>query len=426
MKRRLFHLFVFSAYPAVSAFAQLPSKDPVWPQYRGPNGDGSTAARISRPWSSNGPKSVWKEEATNGFSSVAVAEGLAVTLMTRDVEGVATEVCVAWDAASGKEKWSFPMKMAKYDGGGDSGERDNKGGDGPRSTPSINGAKVYVMGSRLNLYCLDGKTGKEVWSADLLEQYGGKNIQWQNAASPVIEGDLCIVSGGGKGQAFLGLDKKDGKPVWKSGDATITHATPTVATLLGVRQVVFFTQSGLTGVDCKDGSILWQQPFKYAVSTAASPVVWQDIVYCSAGYGVGAGAYRIKKSGSAFSSEEIWRSEGKNMNHWSTPVCKDGYLYGMFSFKDYGKGPLCCVDIRTGEEKWSKEGYGAGNVILAGGQIVALSDRGELVLVEAQPSAYKELARADVLEGKCWSTPTLSGGRLYARSTKEAIAFDLR
>ena len=114
------------------------------------------------------------------------------------------------------------------------------------------------------------------------------------------------------------------------------------------------------------------------------------------------------------------------MNHWSTPVAKDGYLYGMFSFKKYGKGPLCCVDIRTGETKWSVDGFGPGNCILVGGDLVALSDRGEVVLVEPNPERYGEIARADVLQGKCWSSPAFAEGELFVRSTKEAAKLRLQ
>ena len=416
MKLHNLGLLAFLVTP-VLAQQQKPSG---WPQYRGPNGDGSTAEKIAKPWTGS-PKEIWKNPATAGFSSLAVGEGIVATLMTREIDGNPTETCVAWEEATGKELWAFPLKIAKYDGGGDSGGK----GDGPRSTPSIAGGKVFVLGGNLDLCALDAKTGKVVWQSDLVKDYKASNIKWSSAASPILEGKLCIVMAGGKGQSFLAFDQTTGKPVWKGQDDAITQATPTVATLLGVRQIIFFTQSGLVGVDVKDGKVLWRQPFKYSTSTAASPIVWEDIVYCSAGYGVGAGAYKIKKTGFAFSSEEIWRTEGKNINHWSTPVCKDGYLYGMFSFKEYGKGPVACVDIRTGEMKWKQDGFGPGNVILSGDQLLILSDKGELVLAAADPSAYKELARADVLEGKCWSTPSLAHGHIFARSCEQAGCFEL-
>jgi hypothetical protein len=139
------------------------------------------------------------------------------------------------------------------------------------------------------------------------------------------------------------------------------------------------------------------------------------------------GCAQIKKNGKGFEAVELWRQEGDRVtNHWSTPVCKDGFLYGMFSFKKYGQGPLICMDMKKGDVKWSQPGFGAGNLILAGGDtLIALSDKGELALVEATPSKYRLLARADVLDGKCWSTPVFVGGRVFARSTKEAVCLDL-
>src|SRR5205814_493283 len=132
----------------------------------------------------------------------------------------------------------------------------------------------------VGLACLNATTGKTVWSKDILSEYGGKNIDWQNAASPLIEGDLLFVAGGGPGQALLALDKKDGHVVWKGQDDRMTHATPIATTILGVRQVVFFTQKGLVSVVPTSGDVLWRYDFPYRTSTAASPVVCGNIVHC--------------------------------------------------------------------------------------------------------------------------------------------------
>jgi hypothetical protein len=185
-------------------------------------------------------------------------------------------------------------------------------------------------------------------------------------------------------------------------------------------------QRGLVAVDPQKGTVLWRAPFPFKVSTAASPVVFEDIVYCSAGYGVGAGAFKISKSGSGFSAEQIWRRENECFNHWSTPVVKDGYLYGMFSFKEYGKGPLACVDIRTGKDMWKEEGFGPGQIILAGETLIALSDKGEVVAVEVDSKKYTELKRDDVLKGKVWSYPVLAYNHLFARSTEEGICIQFQ
>ncbi len=398
-----------------------------WPFYRGPLGNGSTPETVSTA-AIKTPKELWKVPTTAGFSSFSIADGKAFTVVKRDADGVPTETVVALDAATGKELWAAPLKVAKYQGGGDEGESGNNGGDGPRSTPTYANGKVVVMGANLDLWCFDATSGKTAWQKDVVKDFGGQNIAWSNAASPLVEDGTVYFAGGGRGQSLVALNLSNGSVVWKTGDEKMTHATPTPATIHGVRQVIFFTQSGLVACDAKKGTELWRYKFPYRISTAASPIVYNDMVYCAAGYGVGMGCVKVSKDGFKFGVEELWRKDGdKVTNHWSTPVVKDGVLYGMFSFKKYGRGPLVALDMATGEVKWSEEGFGAGNLILSGGKtLVALSDKGEIVLVDATPDKYTELARADVLDGKCWSTPVLADGRLYARSTTEAVCLDVK
>jgi outer membrane protein assembly factor BamB len=395
-----------------------------WPQYRGSTGDGVCAETLH--WKTDGLKAIWKVPSEGGFSSLAIADGRAFTLSLKEIDGASQEVLVAHNAASGAELWSVPLQVAKYDGGGNDGTPTNKGGDGPRSTPTIVGKNVIVLTSQLSLRSFDAATGKEVWTIDLKAQHAGRNIQWQNAASPLLEGGLIYVAGGGQGESVMAVNPADGSIVWKAFDEKMTHATPVAATILGQRQVIFFLQSGLLAVEPKTGKELWRYAFPYKVSTAASPVVGGDIVYCSAGYGVGAGAVKLTKEGDAFKATEIFRVPGNQplANHWSTPVVKDGFLYGMFQFKEYGKGPVKCVELATGQVKWTKEGFGPGHVILMGNEVVALSDAGEIVRFAADSNEYKELGRQKVVEGKCWSTPTVSGGRLFVRSTKEAACLE--
>lgn len=410
---------------ASAAFA-LSGYSADWPYVHGPNGDGSSSESLPKSWPAGGPKVLWKVPSSKGFSSFVVGGGRALTLELRDVDGAPQEVLVARNADTGADLWVRTLGSVKYDGGGDSGTNDNKGGDGPRSTPTLEGDRIYVTSAKLVVSCIDAKSGDVLWQHDLMKEFSGRNITWQNAASPVVEGDLVLVAGGGAGESLIAFNKKDGKVAWKAFDETITHATPTPTTLLGQRQVIFFLKSGLLSVEPKTGKELWRFAFPFRTSTAASPVVDGDLVYCSAGYGVGAGACRVSKTGDAWKAEPVYRFEGNNplANHWSTPVLQDGHLYGMFQFKEYGSGPVKCVDIRTGKVLWEQAGFGPGQVIRVKGGILALGDAGQLVLMEATPSGYHELARAKVLEGKCWTTPALCNGRVYARSTKEAVCLE--
>ena len=400
-----------------------------WNQHRGPFSNNLSDESItSANWLKSISAVAWKEKTPLGFSSFTTYEGNAFTLVAEeDEDGLMREICIALDLKTGKREWSTHLGIMDYKaGGGNSGASDNKGGDGPRSTPSVLDGKVWAYDSDMSLYCLSAKNGKLIWKVNVLKEYDGINPRWENASSPLIVDDLVIIYGGGEGKSFLAFDKDSGRLKWKTGSELATHATPILTKIHGLDQVIFFCQSGLVSILPKSGKELWRQDFPFKVSTAASPVVAGDLVYCSAGYGVGAGLFRIKKNGSKFSSEQVWRKPNDVVNHWSTPVYHDGHLYGMFSFKKYGDGPLQCVELRTGRVKWSEDGYGPGNVILSGKHLIALSDKGELSIVEATPSYYKELARKKLITGKCWSTPTLSNGMVLARSTVEAVCLSVR
>ena len=424
MKSIVFHSLILSL--AFVGYFQCPAKE--WPQYRGAEGDGIAREHVAANWPGSGPRRLWTAKTPAGFSSFAVAEGKAFTVIARHVDGALAEVCVALDSNTGKELWATPTGQAKYRGGGDSGAEGNTGGDGPRSTPAISSHQVYVYSAHLVLHCLDSDTGKIIWKKNIAAEFNGRNIDWESAMSPVIDGELIYVAGGGAGQSMLAFNKATGALVWKTGDELMTQATPVVATIDGVRQVIYFMQSGLVALEAANGKPLWRFQFPFRVATGCSPVVSDNLIFCTAGYGIGAAVCKIERTGSGFAATELWRIKGDNQvaSLWSTPICKDGCLYGMISFKKFGHaGPLKCIDLKTGAVKWEQPGFGAGNVVLAGQNLIALQDDGQVVLVQASPEGYKELGRTKAIEGKCWSTPALSNGRVYVRSTKEGACLDL-
>jgi outer membrane protein assembly factor BamB len=390
-----------------------------WAQYNGTNHDRIATEKV-RSWASQ-PKEVWTVPAQYGFSSFVTGENAVFTL----VGELGNEFCAAYDKKSGRQLWKTSLCKIEYNGGGGAGTKDNRGGDGPRSTPSYSEGKVYVYDASMKLHCLDARSGKSIWKKDMVEDYNGRNIRWQNSISPVIDGDSVYVIGGGAGESVLAFNKSSGKLLWKQHDTTMTHSTPVLAEIHGVRQLVLLTQDGVLSVDPKSGDKLWSGEHPYKTSSAASPIVYKDFVYVSSGYSVGASLFKVSKKGSGFSSEKLWYKKNELMNHWSTPLCLDGKLYGMFSFKKYGTGPLKCVDLVTGEELWSKDGFGPGNCILVGDRLIALSDAGELVQVAAKSNSYQELSRIKAIKGKCWSMPTFSDGKLYLRSTEEGACFIL-
>ena len=416
------HFPLFTLYFALAILVTYDASAENWSQYRGSNGDGKSTESIGHTdWNAKKPSEVWRTETPLGFSSFSIAKNRAFTLIAKDGK----EHCIALDAATGKQLWSTALSSNDYNsGGGNAGAQGNKGGDGPRSTPTTDGDHVYVYDSQMVLTCMDAANGEIVWQRDIVKQHAGRNIKWKNATSPVLDGSFLYLAGGGAGETYPAIDKTNGSVVWKSGDDSMTHATPTLTTINGKKQLVFFMQSGLVGVDPVSGKQAWSTFFKFATSSAASPVVENDHIYCSAGYGVGAGLF---KADGKTEPAEIWfKTDKALMNHWSTPVVHDGHLYGIFEFKKYGTAPLQCVELKTGKIKWAQRGFGPGNCILVGDKLVVLSDSGELILVDAKPDSYNETGRIDALQGKCWSTPAYSDGKIYVRSTFEAACYSVR
>ena len=392
-----------------------------WPQYRGPSADGhSPEMNLAKAWPEGGPKVLWKVPVGAGFGTFAVKGDRAYIFVDRGGK----ETAVAMDANTGAEIWATPL---------DDTIEDTQGGSNPRSTPAVDGDNVYFFTVNLKLACLGAQDGKPKWQLDLKRQHAGQNLKWGNAASPALDGDRIYVAGGGPGKSMMAVDKSTGNVLWAAGDETITHASPVPATIHGVRQAIFFMKSGLVSIDAKTGRPLWRYKFPFSVSTAASPVVGGekgDIVYCSAGYGVGGGAVRIRKVGNDYGALQIWRTPDQNMNHWSTPLHHGGHLYGIFGFKDYSRGPgsgapLQCLDIATGKPKWSQAGFGSGGgVVLANGMLLAQGDAGLLALVEATPEGYREKGRVQLPGEKFWSAAVVANGKIYGRSRNEAFCLD--
>lgn len=411
----------------IGAFMGLPNLLAAdWPQYRGPNHDGTSTEPIRINWSAQPPRQIWKVPLEPALSSLSISGGRVFTQVRRNSASGPREFCIALNAETGQELWAVPLDRADYPNGGVGGD------DGPRSTPSVDGNRVYVLTSYLRLFCLDAASGQEIWRKDLGTEFGAVVIAWQNAASPLIVGDLVLVNSNGRpGEHLLAFRKQDGGLAWKGQSDGMTQASPVAATIGGVRQAIFFAQSGLVAVAPETGAVLWRYALRYnGTSVAASPVVAGDRVYASRAYPgslsadqAGAAVVQLASaSGNSFSASRAWSKVNQFMNHWATPVHYNGHVYGMFG---HGFLTFKCVELATGVEKWSTDGFGYGSVLVADGRILAASEDGWLVVVDPNPNAYTELARHRALQGKTWNAPAISGGRIYFRSTTEAVSLDV-
>ncbi len=400
-----------------------------WTHYRGPSHDGTYAAPIRTNWTAQPPKLVWRRTVEPALSSITLRDGRLFTQARRRVGGADREFAVALEAATGRELWAVNLDLADYPNGGVGND------DGPRSTPVLDGDRVYVFTSYLKLYCLEAATGREIWKRDFPAELGSNVIEWQNAASPVIVGDLLFVNGNGSPNRLMAIRKSDGTTAWRKHDERMTQASPVAATIAGVPQVVFFTQAGLTGVRPETGDALWRLSLPYSTSTAASPVVCGNAVYGSAAYTSGSGAVRLSANGASVAAAQLWKKRNTHMNHWATPVHHDGYVYGVFG---QSLNTLRCINVNHGAEAalhgteaWRAASVGRsgdvgyGSVLIVNGHLFVLTESGEAILARLDPANYHEIDRFQAVRGKTWNNPAWSEGLLYARSTTEIAVWDL-
>lgn len=374
-----------------------------WPQFRGPNRDGiSPEAAVLKSWPASGPKVLWKAPLGEGYSQVVSVKGRLYTLAQQGEE----QFAAAFAAATGKRLWRTRIDREYNDGQG----------DGPRSTPTVDGEMVYVLSAHGKLAALRAANGQVAWQHDLRAEYGANPPQWGVSTSPLVEGNLLIVNAGGSGnKSIVAFDKKNGKTVWTSQGDAAGYSAPIAITVRGVRQVIVFTADAILSISPKDGRLFWRSAWKtdYDVNAATPIFLPPDKLFVSSGYGTGSALLQINRT----EVVEVWRSRGMK-NQFSSSVLHDGIIYG------FDDATLKAIDAATGKERWKTRGFGHGSLILAGGHLIVLSDRGKLALVQATPEAYRELGNAQVLEGKCWTAPSLADGRLYLRNEEQLVAFD--
>ena len=395
-----------------------------WPQWRGPNRDGiSQEVGIPKEWPDDGPQVLWRVSLGEGFSGISVVKGHVYTMFSEGDD----EFVVCLNASNGEEVWRFRS---------DSNYHESMGGNGPRATPTIDEELLFTVTAQGKLYALNTASGETVWSHDLKGEFGSKMPRWGICTSPLVEGDLLLVEvGGADGKSIVAFDKTNGDVVWSSHTDILGYSSPIAVTIGGIRQLIVFTGTQLVSVSPENGQLHWTYAWQteHDVNAATPVFIAPDKIFISSGYGKGAAVVQVRVMTSPESSaeavgaenkrveirvEEIWKNTDMK-NHFATSVLHGNYLYG------FDNAILKCIDANTGMEKWKTRGYGKGTLMLADNHLIILSDRGKLGLAEATPSAYNEVASAEVLSGLCWTVPTLANGRLYARNEKEMVCLDM-
>ena len=379
-----------------------------WTNFRGPNRDGRYEEMdVSTAWPAQGPPLLWKQPVGLGFASFVVADKRAYTIEQRRGK----ETAAAYDVDSGRELWTQSWNA----------EYNDSTGDGPRATPTWDEERIYALGATGELRCLDAKSGAVIWGKNILSDNQASNLQWAMAASPLVVDDkLIVLPGGSANNSVVAYNKMTGAPVWKSQSDHQAYVSPMLVTLAGRRQIIIVSSARAFGLEPANGSLLWSYDWNTDMGLNVSQPIMVDAnhFFISSGYGKGAALVEVAGSGNAFSARTVW--ENVNMkNKFNSSVLHQGYVYGL------DEGILSCLDVKTGERKWKGGRYGYGQVLLASGHLIVITDTGDLALVRATPDQYTEVARFSAIQGKTWNYPAIAGGRLLVRNGNEMAAYNI-
>ena len=381
-----------------------------WPQWRGPHRDGvSSDTGLLESWPAGGPRLVWKTQGLGeGYSSFAV---VGDRLYTQGQQGN-QEFVLAFDTNTGKQLWKIPNGRAYHE----------SRGNGPRGTPTTDGARLYALAADGTLVCLDAASGQRIWGVNLIDKFGGRVPTWGISESPLIDGDRVIVTPGGPGASVVALEKLKGDLLWKSQSDSAGYSSPIAFDAGGSRKVVVFTAHGAIALDMKNGDFQWRYD-KVANHTAniTTPIVHDGYVFLSSDYGTGCALLKLTPGAKSVNASEVYFNRDMR-NHYTTSVLVDGYLYGFSS------GILTGMKFLTGEVAWRDRSVGKGNVTFAEGNLYAYGEDGAVGLIEATPQAYKEKSRFEIRKGSypTWTPPVIANGKLYLRDQDNLYCYNIK
>jgi outer membrane protein assembly factor BamB len=421
MSRSVLALLLTSA----TAFAE------DWPQWQGPDRTAVSREKgLLKEWPKDGPPLAWKTNGIGeGMGGIAVSRGRVYT--TGDSDGSAW--LFALNEADGKEIWKAKV--------GKSGKYGNVyRPSGPRATPTVDGDQIFILSQHGDLVCFT-TDGKEVWRVDYVKDLAGINPVWGFSESVLIDGDKLVCTPGTEDGTLMALDKKTGKPLWKTkvpegptgnrgflGTSGAAYSSVIAIDFEGVRQYVQLASTTLIGVAASDGKLLWR--YDRASNThrinCSTPVYHDGVVFAASSYDAGGGAVKLSKDDKGtITAKEVYFSN-KLKNHHGGMVLVDGYLYGCFD-----PGILICLEFKTGKVMWEERRPGKGSIMYADGRLYCRNEarEGTLYLVEANPKEYVERGRFNQPERtreQAWPHPVVANGKLYIRDQDMLLCYDVK
>ena len=396
---------------------------PDWNQWRGPQRDGkSIETGLANDWDAAAPELLWQVEGLGkGYSSLAIADGRMFSLGSIDGD----EHLLAFSAKDGSPLWSVPFGK----------------GDHSNGTPTVDGDRVYAVGLRGDLVCADVSTGEVVWRKSFKDDYQGKMMSgWGYSESPLIDGDRLICTPGGPDAVMVALDKRTGETIWATqpmdGDGSrgkdgAGYSSIVISEAAGERQYIQLTGRGLIGVRAEDGTQRWQyNAIANDVANIPTPIVWDDFVFCSTGYGTGAALIKLTRRGDEIDATQVYFLEASTFQNHHGGMIQVGKH--VFAGHKHNQGFPICLDLESGDVVWGgdKRGPGGGSaaIVYADGHLIYRYQDGVVALIEATPEAYrlKGSFKPAYQEGNSWAHPVVYDGKLFLREQDKLMCYDIK
>ncbi len=401
-----------------------------WPQWRGAARDGRSAETgLLQEWPEGGPPLAWKTSGLGGgYSSVSVA-GERIFTMGDLGDG---QYVMALSRADGRQLWKTRV-----------GETHEDQYLGPRSTPTVDGDRIYLVSTDGVVVCLAADSGEKLWSRNLPEQFGGRLMKamgtydWKFAESPLVDGDRVIVTPGASAAAVVALDKASGEELWRSaipelgeaGTDGAGYSSVVISEAGGIRQYVQLLGRGVIGVEAETGRFLWgYNRVANDVANIATPLVQGDQVFVSTGYGTGSALLELSKTEDGIEAREVYFLAADTMqNHHGGLILHRGHVY---TGTGHNKGFPLAVEMATGKVAWGpvrNAGENSAAVSYADGRIYMRYQNGLMILIEATPDEYRERGSFMIpeVEKESWAHPVVAGGRLYLREQDNLWVYDV-
>jgi outer membrane protein assembly factor BamB len=386
-----------------------------WPQWLGPNRDGSTVEKVAA-WKGD-LKTAWRQPASEGHSSPVVADGRVYLHSCEN--GKEIEIVQCYEAGTGKLIWYQDYPRGPFKG---------LFGNGPRATPAMADGKLFTFGATGILSCLDAKSGDKIWQLNTTKEFSPPPLKFGASSSPLVVGNKVLVAVGAKGASVVAVDKNDGKVLWKSLDDRASYSSPILIGSEKDPMAVFLTQKGLVGLRVEDGSPLWNFPFQDQLAeSSTTPVRVGDKLLISS-ITLGTAMLSVDSKDGKTTPKQDWMTKDLTC-YFSTPVAVGpDHVYLVTGSLLGGQSTLHCLDAKKGTVLWKKESVGKYHASLlrtGDNKLLMVEEAGNLVMIDPDPKMYRELARTKIC-GKTWAHPAVADGRLFIRDDKQLVCVDLK